>query len=202
MLTLMAAQFKECDPEFLDLFWTCAANLCDYFADFLSSDTVIMQSVWFDMLDTLKQVAVHPHRFWLPAKPSCQHSQDVLAKYRYLQLLIRGLIVPWNSALFDPITCPTHMLHEGSNITLGSGKSGLKSWQQFLYQGSPGFTVPEIERVYTTAGQSTPYPTGFEVQIPRGGLALIDKHTKRLRALAERSSEVSYSSVNALIHAQ
>ncbi|KAF1966920.1 hypothetical protein BU23DRAFT_306979 [Bimuria novae-zelandiae CBS 107.79] len=182
-------QLKECDEEFLDAFWSCGANLCDYFAEFFTSDTAVMQSMWFHMLEKLQQAAILPHQFWLPAVPSCEHAEAFEKDWASFHHVINSLAVPRKTGLFGSIVCPPHLLNARLNIDLGDNKDGLGRWQQFLYRGSPGFTVPEAERVYARTTQDAPDPTAFEVHVPRAGLALVEKHTERLRLLAERLAE-------------
>ncbi|KAL1613060.1 hypothetical protein SLS60_001292 [Paraconiothyrium brasiliense] len=179
-------QMKECEPEFLEAFWTCASDLCDYFADFLAFDSPTMQSVWFNLLDQLQEAAVLPHYFWIPGVPSCKHAQEFVTDINFLlRDVITVLIAPWKMHLFTPITVPNHVSPGITNV----GRNGLKAWQQFLYKDSPGFFVPKSKRVYLHATQTDTDNTGSEVHIPRGGLAIIDSHTRRLRALAEKVSQ-------------
>ncbi|KAJ4358528.1 uncharacterized protein N0V89_003112 [Didymosphaeria variabile] len=178
-------QMKECEPEFLEAFWNCASDLCDYFADFLPLDTATMQSVWFHLLDKLQEAAVLPHHYWVSGVPSCKHAEEFVTNTEFLmQEVMAFLIFPWDFPRLTPIINSDHL----KPYPARAGKNGLRAWQQFLYKDSPGFFVPKSKRVYLHATQPATDNTDPEVHIPRGGLALIDSHTKRLRALTEKVS--------------
>ncbi|KAL5465454.1 hypothetical protein PMIN06_000613 [Paraphaeosphaeria minitans] len=171
---------KKCDPEFLEAFWKCASYLCDYFADFLAFDTAHMQSVWFHLLDKLQEATILPHYYWISDMPFCEHAEEFVRHsdelYRVISYLIAGL---------KRIAPPSNMLgtdHMNKNRR-DAGVSGLKRWQQFLYKDSPGFLVPKSKRLCPIAAGVPTDDIAFEAHIPRGGLALIDSHTKRLRKL-------------------
>jgi hypothetical protein len=180
---------KECDPDFLDAFWTCASNICDYLADFLAFDSVDMQAVWFHLLDKLQEVTILPHYYWVSGVPACKHSEEFVRDTHALHGLIAGLINPMGRG--RPVKfLGSDYLHPNR---ADDGKFGLMHWQQFLYKDSPGFFVPKSKRVYSMASGTPTDHTAFEAHIPRGGLALVDSHTKRLRALTERVVQVRCS---------
>ncbi|OAG10432.1 uncharacterized protein CC84DRAFT_1202884 [Paraphaeosphaeria sporulosa] len=180
---------KKCDPAFLEAFWKCAAYLCDYFADFLAFDTAHMQSVWFHLLDKLQEATILPHYFWISRMPFCEHSEDFVGDTNRLYVLISGLIAPTRIAPPSNILGTDYMNKDRRD----DGVSGLKGWQQFLYKDSPGFFVPKSKRLYPmTAGTPTDRMV-FEAHIPRGGLAIVDSHTKKLRELTEQVSRVRFA---------
>ncbi|KAF2440566.1 hypothetical protein P171DRAFT_103250 [Karstenula rhodostoma CBS 690.94] len=170
---------KKCDPEFLEAFWKCASDLCDYFADFLAFDTAAMQSVWFHLLDKLQEATVLPHYHWISDMPFCGHSVEFVRDSVGLYQLILVLIAPVRIVPTFNILGTDYMSENRSN----DGVSGLHPWQQFLYKDSPGFFVPKSKRVYSIATRTPVDHTAFEAHIPRGGLALVDSHTERLREL-------------------
>ncbi|KAJ4286944.1 hypothetical protein N0V90_012824 [Kalmusia sp. IMI 367209] len=180
-----AFRMKECSQEFLDAFWECAGNLCDYFADFLAGDSVPMQSLWFHMLDVLQQAAILPHFHWLPDVPFCKHAQEFMKQFEQLREVILATAVPVRTRIYGHLVRPDYVSMARLSVDVGGFKDGLKMWQQFLYKGSPGFTVPIDERVYTDAtGQALDF-TSFEQHVPRGGLALIRTYTEKLREFTE-----------------
>lgn len=84
---------KECDQSFQDAFWECAANLLDYIADFLRHDLLIMQSIWFHLVDKLQEVNVElPHRIYGTGVPGCDHGPQFLRNYEEFLKLANGLI--------------------------------------------------------------------------------------------------------------
>ena len=48
-----------CESTFTTKYWSCAATLLDYFADFYPTDTPLMQSIWFYLLDIWQENASH-----------------------------------------------------------------------------------------------------------------------------------------------
>src|SRR5690242_4618731 len=141
--------FVSCSDAFIDRFWSAAASLLDYFADFYTTDTALMQSVWLHLLDV-----------WQQARPTQVFSGHVLEDPDFLTIhelkkdyqdtiaLVQRLISS-NSAT-QPKTPQDAIIHDPSGETEGPGGwyeqgpviSGLKPWQQFLYAGSPGFQPP------------------------------------------------------------
>jgi hypothetical protein len=185
ILTREVFRIKECDPEFLDAFWSCASSICDYLADFLTFDTADMQSVWFHLLDKLQEVTILPHYFWVSSVPACKHSVEFVRDTESLRGLLAGLIAP-KAGRTGKFLGSDYLRPNRTD----DGICGLKTWQQFLYKDSPGFFVPKSERVYSIATGTPTDHTAFEAHIPRGGLALVHSHTKRLRALTERVIQV------------
>lgn len=163
----------------------------------MHADSVTMQSVWFHLLDKLQVAAILPHYWWLADEPFCDHAQEFEDDFRNFKLNIHFLTNPVPGALLDHVSSASHLNAAQSNISHMGNKEGLKKWQQFLYKGSPGFAVPEADRVYTnTELVSAPDFKGaveFEAHIPWVGLALIDRHTERLRKAAEAAYEVRSS---------
>lgn len=182
-------------PEvFLDSFWSAAAYLLDYFADFYTTDTTVMHSVWFHLLD-----------IWQTASPvyclddysyHLDTSQLLALEKDYTDTLdiIRRLTSPescaqqerqGNSIIYNPsgvVGGLDDCYHTGPFI------SGLKPWQQFLYSGSPGF------RPYDAGPAASSPPTSTDTTaftpttryIPQPAIAIIQAHTARARALTAK----------------
>ncbi|CAI6335818.1 unnamed protein product [Periconia digitata] len=177
---------RECKPEFLKLLFTCFANIVDYFADFAHSDSLVMQSIWYDMLDDLQTVAERlPHMFWEPNVPSCEHSKEFAMEYLGILKLINDVISPPVNPGAEKAVHHNKEHIERTNVRLGSFKAGLKPWGQFLHLKSPGFGVPYGSQI---SDKSARMGVEFkeerpEQTIPMGGLAIVDRHTERGRRL-------------------
>ena len=148
-----------------------------------------MPSVWFHMLDKLQQAAILPHQFWVPEVPSCGHAQSFIHDVEALREVLHSLATPTKS--FGPIFWPDQLLIARLGVDLGNNKNGLKGWQQFLYKASPGFALSETQMEYSPSTQELTGLPQFEFHIPHGGLALIDRYNKKMRALTAEISEVS-----------
>lgn len=180
--------FVSCSDEFLDRFWSAAASLLDYFADFYTTDTALMQSVWLHLLDV-----------WQQARPTQVFSGHVLEDPDFLTIhelkkdyqdtiaLVQRLISS------NPATQPKMphdaIIHDPSGETEGPGGwyeqgpvlSGLKPWQQFLYAGSPGFQPP-----CPSPSPNDPPPAAAPPSrryLPQPAIALLQTHTARARTL-------------------
>lgn len=176
-----------CNDVFLDKFWAAAACLLDYFADFYATDTALMQSVWFHLLDTWQRASsVQLYRSVAPYHQT-RVIQTYLKDYTETINLIHSLTsskphthppTPSESIIHDP-TSPIQGIT--GPYTTGPYISGLKPWQQFLYATAPGFTPtppepPNTPRTTTGQGRPTCY-------IPQPAIALIQAHTTRARTL-------------------
>jgi hypothetical protein len=168
-------------------FWECVANLIDYFADFYASDTGAMQSLWAHLLDVLQEAAELPHHFWELHYPKCSHSQVFAQFYEQSLDIIQTLINDKKLRSSGATVYPNDSLASSIEGCLGGFRTGLASWQQFLYAGGPGFNVRERR-----FSKSAKEPKGFDVQqyIPQGGLAILKTHTERARALVVKHSKV------------
>ncbi|KAF2625961.1 hypothetical protein BU25DRAFT_492498 [Macroventuria anomochaeta] len=180
-----------CSDAFLDTFWSAAASLLDYFADFYATDTALMQSIWFHLLDIWQKASPLPlyhidfdFCYSTPAQLFEKDYKDTIA-------LIHRLISPKSRA------CPDNhndsLIHDPSGTVEGlTGSyetgpfiSGLAPWQQFLYSGAPGFkpVSPEQNDAREADEGNTRYT-------PQPAIALIQAHTARARALAVRVAEI------------
>ncbi|KAF2796076.1 hypothetical protein K505DRAFT_373466 [Melanomma pulvis-pyrius CBS 109.77] len=182
-----------CSGVFLNHFWNLFACIIDYVADFAIHDNAVTQSVWFHLVDVLQvEASKLPHEFWTPGLRICTHARVFMLEFEQsLQLfchMVTGIKVP--SPSMDKLIRPTFPM--GDNLVFcGSGwKTGLKPWQQFLYNESPGFDVPEADRVLVEDDGFSRYLEGKEIvkrqHVPLGALAIVHKHTERSRNIAKR----------------
>lgn len=189
-----------CSEEFLDMFWSIAATLLDYFADFYATDTALMQSIWFHILDQ-----------WQEISPLCIYRGDLDFRYsRTAQMfekdyndtidLIHRLVFPRSHAHPCKKSPPDHsqsVVHDPTGNAQGLAGcyetgpfiSGLKPWQQFLYSGAPGFKpIPSkgsdahLDSAEAEENTTTRY-------IPQPAIALIQAHTARARTRAIQVAE-------------
>ncbi|KAJ4325634.1 hypothetical protein N0V94_000589 [Neodidymelliopsis sp. IMI 364377] len=184
----------HCSDAFLDTFWSAAASLLDYFADFLATDTALMQSVWFHLLDEWQKSS--PSRLYreIVARTSTSVFFDIITAQAFLKdydatlsLFHRTIFTKAHARPNDPdesiIHCPTGETHTpSSEYTTGPYLSGLKPWQQFLYAGSPGFS-PCLQASNGT-DPSEPDASTIIRYVPQPAIALIEAHTRRARNLA------------------
>ncbi|KAJ4346210.1 hypothetical protein N0V95_005626, partial [Ascochyta clinopodiicola] len=140
-----------CSRSFLDMFWSAAASLLDYFADFYATDTALMQSIWFHLLDawqsvcptrTYQEIITYQHT---ASRADVVTASSFLKDYKDTIKLVHTLISTKARARPDEhgvsiIHCPSGAV-DGLAATYNTGPyiSGLKPWQQFLYNGAPGF---------------------------------------------------------------
>ncbi|KAF2176183.1 hypothetical protein K469DRAFT_35345 [Zopfia rhizophila CBS 207.26] len=188
---------KQCDQAFLDTFWDCAGFLSDYFADFVIHDNAATQGLWFHLLDVLKEAAKLPHEFWQNTRPTCDHSRQFSQNYALTLEMINGVM----TGLRQKRTSRLVYLNEGlitrSSVNVGGYKSGIKPWQQFLFNESPGFTVPSESRVHLQEVLQVDNKVR-EQHIPMGALAIIQKHTDRIRSLTVKVTEESCTADDSL----
>lgn len=146
-----------------------------------------MQTVWFHMLDKLHEATVLPHQFWIAEVPFCSHAQKFVEDFELLQKIMSAVVGLRYPLLSEPLCRPNILLGAERDVELGGAKNGLKSWQNFLCQGSPGFVVPETERVYPHNAQGS---VKFKAHIPQGGITLLDRYIQDLRVMAKASFKV------------
>ena len=180
-----------CSDAFLDTFWSTAASLLDYFADFYATDTALMQSIWFHLLDIWQRVS--PNRIY---KGDVDFHHSTLAQtyeedYKNTIDLIHRLIFSKSRARPNHgesiIHCPSGSIEGLAGwYETGPFASGLKPWQQFLYSGAPGFKP-------VSAGENDAQPEAHQDAttryVPQPALALVQAHTARARALAAKLAQ-------------
>lgn len=197
------AEVIPCSETFLNSFWSAAASLLDYFADFYATDTPVMQSVWFHLLDTWQTASPialykHDHDFWYSheAQTFKNNYEETLALFQRLVGHPQGQ-KHWRGHTEDKHT--EALIHApGGHVEARAGAyetgpfvSGLKPWQQFLLAGAPGFsplsaaaTIGGDNDVGADAATTPRDPTTR--YIPQSAIALIQTHTSRARTLSAR----------------
>lgn len=91
-------------------------------------------------------------------------------------------------------TTADDLIHHNGGLTkratyfIGGYKAGLKPWQQFLLNGSPGFEPEPKDLVYPEDVRKVGDRL-VERHVPMGALALVQRHTARARALAAEHAQ-------------
>lgn len=174
--------------------------MIDYLADFHRDDTAVMRGIWFHLIDVLQECAAGlPHEHWEPNKPKCAHAHAFTLHYDQILEFVNQVIesgFPVQDA--DEIVRPAFPLtREATESSAGGIKAGLKPWQQFLYNGSPGFAVPKSQclfpddDVYNSEYYTETRKVAKEIYVPMGALGIVAKHTERARELAKKLVHVS-----------
>ncbi|KAF2265306.1 hypothetical protein CC78DRAFT_203002 [Lojkania enalia] len=189
---------KPCTDDFLEHFFSCAGNLADYLAVFYPHDNAITQAVWLRLLDNFQIAAKLPHNILQTQAPVCSHAGDFSKAYDEVFRFINNILT--NS--HDPTSCRTqNVAHSFNMVTprrpyLGAFKFGMKPWQQFLLNGSPGFCVEGQSRRYDIeegmefyAGESGEKKVK-QVVVPMGALGIVQKHTERMRGFVKEMAVV------------
>jgi hypothetical protein len=187
-----------CSETFLTTFWSAAASLLDYFADFHTTDTPVMQSVWYHLLDTWQACAAHTLALY---KQDCDfwtfEARDFTKDYEEtLELFARLVGQPqeaprnWGGHAEEKhaealIHAPDGRVEARAGLyETGPWVSGLKPWQQFLLAGAPGFALTSSdeggEEEQGGGGVARDAHTRF---VPQPAIALMQAHTTRARAL-------------------
>lgn len=197
-----------CSETFLTTFWSAAASLLDYFADFHATDTPAMQSAWFHLLDTWQAAAAstlalnkqdHRLRF-------SHEAQDFKSDYEQTLALFQRLVGqpqegPRNRRAEPDEKHSEALIHAPSGrvdaragtYETGPFVSGLKPWQQFLCAGAPGFALALASPGADEGDDARDADTRF---VPQPAIALMHAHTARARALlAEHTAEHDASAV-------
>jgi hypothetical protein len=182
---------STCEYAFTTLYWSCATTLLDYFADFYATDSAVMQSVWFHLLDVWQECATHlPYdavldslaekqtlrgQIW-GADSARKFEKDVRDTVELFEVTIwgkrarAGLVVEvGESVIYDPrgeAWCPVGEYETGPWV------SGIKPWAQYLDAGGPGVAAP--------------LPKGGGRFIPMPAIGIISTHTARARELATK----------------
>ncbi|CAO2657615.1 Nn.00g037410.m01.CDS01 [Neocucurbitaria sp. VM-36] len=196
----------KCEQAFENVYWSCAAYLLDYFADFYNSDTPLMQSVWFHLLDVWQEGGT-----WLPFEAFLNRvppsSPQTLTVNRAAQFVssVKETIALFDLLLSgprakgiprDPIIHPPSGEADSpaGEYDTGPWLSGLKPWQQFLCAGSPGVASPPHsllpscpdEGAGASAEEAETQSTPPIRHIPMSAIAIIHRHTTRTRSLAAK----------------
>lgn len=195
-----------CETTFTTRYWTCAATLLDYFADFHPIDTPLMQSIWFYLLD-IWQESAHVLPYELVLEETIEHSAALshVERARAFEKAVRDTITLFevtiwgqrqesdsgDQVIFDPrgeAMCPV------GEYDTGPWVSGVKPWNQFLGEGGVGVASPWSAAASTPTSQENGNGNGDAEgggqervatrYIPHPAVALIEGHTARSRLLA------------------
>jgi hypothetical protein len=175
---------QTCSSIFNEMYWSSAALLIDYLADFLPYDTSLMQSVWFYLIDIWQESTE-----WFPChevERRAELSPEVVAawtKARWVRTEFTSTVELMNQVIFglegatmpkEPIIHPPtgDARNAADEYNTGPYISGLSPWQQWLCEDSPGVAA-------STSSPSTRY-------VPMGAIAIIKTHTERARYLAAK----------------
>lgn len=197
------AEVIPCSETFLTSFWSAAASLLDYFADFYATDIPVMQSVWFHLLDTWQAAGPialykHDHDFWYSreAQTFKNNYGETLALFQRLVGQPQGQ-KHWHGPTEDKYT--EALIHApGGRVEARAGAyetgpfiSGLKPWQQFLLAGAPGFSLSSATATTSSDNEdggdtSTITQDPTTRYIPQPAIAILQTHTLRARNLSAR----------------
>ncbi|KAF2279547.1 uncharacterized protein EI97DRAFT_179248 [Westerdykella ornata] len=174
----------ECTPSFIQTFFSAAAKLLDYFADFFLHDSESMRRMWWNLVKHLQKAAVLPHHFWRDDVLCCKHSEDFTDTYEAILVLLNRVILARDPAAKLDLIAHRDLFSPRPSYKVGKFKPGLTHWQQFFLKDSPGFKVAVGERKYV--GEPLRIEDKMcERHVPMGALAVVDKHVKRAREIAE-----------------
>jgi hypothetical protein len=177
---------SPCSSTFSEKYWSSAASLLDYLADFLPYDTALMQSLWFYLLDIWQESTT-----WYPCNEAVENkslSPNAVAAYtsaRWIQSEYTATITLMNQVIFgvqDGAAPREGVIHPPSgdvrnavdDYNTGPYVSGLSKWQQWLFEGSPGVAAPSSS--LSAAAR----------HVPQAAIAMIKTHTERARRLVAK----------------
>jgi hypothetical protein len=177
---------SACSKTFSTIFWECACRLLDYFADFLVHDNGNMASLWFYLVDIWQETHA-----WFPCDAVLSRGSVYSGKETAL-LAARSFKSDFNATLklVDAIIHGTKgvevsrekLIHTPSGDTTspagpyntGPWISGLKPWEQFLRNQSPGVVGFSQDDSNTDSVR----------HVPMAALGIVKTHTQRARRLA------------------
>jgi hypothetical protein len=194
----------SCARSFLSKYWTVAAHLLDYFADFAHHDSALMLSLWFHLLDTWQETASYfPCTEVLDTQDVTPDAVQRFAAARWFLDEVRGtmglvdmLIYGWGSDKQKMGRETEQVVHVPSGDVRGiAGEyntgpylSGLRIWDQWLTAASPGVALDALEAPHTlralTDIENGVQDQGITRHVPQAGLAIIRTHTNRARNIA------------------
>lgn len=175
----LSSQTKH-TPIFLDLFWSSAAHLLDYFADFLVADKPAMQSIWFNMLDTWRQagertlIVLEENLLW-------KEFFNFTAEFNATLCLMRHTISGTTTGGLQESLIHVSRSSTPETSNPGTYISGLPPWAQFLSAGSPGYPPTQTSTTSTIPEEGHRHPPRH---IPMPAISIIHRHTARTHALA------------------
>ncbi|KAL1796946.1 hypothetical protein ACET3X_005486 [Alternaria dauci] len=196
---------NTCESAFTTKYWSCAAILLDYFADFYASDTPLMQSIWFYLLDIWQESAARlPYEAVLEGDDVAGGLGAAVRGAEYAKAFEKSVrdtvslfeVTIWgrrestgDQVLYDPrgeAWCPAGEYETGPWV------SGVKPWAQFLGAGGVGVAPPFCgavdgaeEEGESGAGEVLKQRrTTTTRYVPLPAIGLVKSHTERARKLA------------------
>ncbi|KAF2856581.1 hypothetical protein T440DRAFT_437404 [Plenodomus tracheiphilus IPT5] len=152
-----------CYTVFTTPFWTAAATLLDYFADFLPTDNPPMQSLWFHALDMWQSASLWPNHSTIldqaPHRPYPQpphHTLDI-RRARHFKKDYEQTLKLFETVIYGPgkmakgsVRLSEDVIHAPDGVIwdfpgrheTGPWVSGVKPWAQWLGVGGLGVVAP------------------------------------------------------------
>jgi hypothetical protein len=200
----------SCSTTFLGTYWTVAAHLLDYFADFAHHDSSLMLSLWFHLLDTWQETSSYfPCAEVLRASDVGMQSVQRFTAARWFLEEFRGtmgmvdmLVYGWGQRKGrDGMGAREKIVHVPSGDVCGpAGEyntgpyiSGLRGWEEWLCVGGPGVALPSLDSLYQDSSLENGSGDGGGItrHVPLPTLALIHTHTTRARHLAAHINDLN-----------
>jgi hypothetical protein len=192
-----------CEATFTTKYWSCAATLLDYFADFYPTDTPLMQSIWFYLLDIWQESALY-----LPYETVLEDAEVASAVGAAVWGADRAMAFEKNVrdtlTLFE-VTIWGRRQHTGDQVIYdprgeawnpvgeyetGPWISGVKPWAQFLENGGVGVAPPFTGAVDVAAAATKEKEKDEKEKriitryVPSPAIGIIKFHTQRAHTLA------------------
>jgi hypothetical protein len=193
---------KQCTGNYLnDFFAYSCADIIKYLLDFFPHDTAIGRRTWHILITRLQEAAAQlPHAFWDKDKPSCTHSKIFTEQYEATMSFINLALSGRPERITDNSVHYTRLKIDGHELRFGAYVNGLKPWENWMLNGSPGFSVGKSEGDKEANGKLRHETQLYQYEVregqvtttrhvPMGALAIVQKHTERARSAAERVGE-------------
>lgn len=171
----------------MDQVFQCCASLLDYFADFVYHDTPAMKTAWDIVVDRLHEAVKDlPHAHWTNRVLYCEHAEGFAHQYESALRLMDRVLQARPRTISTPLIHHPITLNEPQLFQVGQWKAGLKGWQQYLLNGSPGFGVETKGMLSSGNGDQKVQVENkvCERHVPMGALAIVDSFTEHARGLA------------------
>ena len=190
----VGAKLKECTPQFLNDFFTwCCGYIIDYLLDFHKKDTLRGREHWRAISDRLKDCADKlPHAYWDDTVKSCAHARHFHGQFDSFIAEANTILLGRSECSTDDLLHHAHPMVDGTKDRHGAYKAGLKPWEQWLFNGSPGFGVKEqYPKVGTDLGAHGVPPEDIISHrfVPMGALSIAQRNLESIKAAYERVSE-------------
>ncbi|KAH7079264.1 hypothetical protein BKA63DRAFT_601453 [Paraphoma chrysanthemicola] len=200
-----------CESAFQSTYWTAAATLLDYLADFLHHDTPLMQSIWFHLLDIWQESRLYLPLSEILSRPRVgpaaieisNKARLFLEDWRGVRDLMDAVIhgvrpeTPGLSVREPILHFPTGDMRSFAGLyNTGPWVSGMGGWRQWLGEGSVGVVVsPPNQGVEMPKNEEEGVKEGDTIgkgaketvrHVPMPAIAIIKAHTDRARKIATR----------------